>query len=201
MNKNKTKDKKKKKQPAKGAFFDTWMQMWLYMQGRLFFYCSPQTLGNNLLTLGKNFKFWKKKFKAIILDMNKNKMKNKDIKKNCREAFVAFCILKGGGKSPSVYIDGREFIGSEVLHFGKMLGKDALWGRKLDCFSMWSRIAKYLGGPCVEGYSIEMYLEAKRNFNSFPMWVFISCPISTINSYQEAWLTQMTSTNPHKQLL
>ena len=27
-------------------------------QGRLFFYYSPQTLGNNFSTLGKNSKFW-----------------------------------------------------------------------------------------------------------------------------------------------
>ena len=32
-------------------------------QGRLFFYYSPQTLGNNFFPLGKNFKFCKKEKK------------------------------------------------------------------------------------------------------------------------------------------
>ena len=32
----------------------------LWPQGRLFFYYSPQRLGNNFSTLGKNSKFWGK---------------------------------------------------------------------------------------------------------------------------------------------
>ena len=32
----------------------------LCVQGRLFFYYSPQALGNNFFTLGKNSKFWEK---------------------------------------------------------------------------------------------------------------------------------------------
>ena len=66
------------------------------MQGRLFFYYSPQMLGNNFSTLGKNSKFWKKKKekegkfeentkkegkKKECIEINKNNMKHKDIKK------------------------------------------------------------------------------------------------------------------------
>ena len=36
-----------------------------FTQGRLFFYNSPQMLGNIFSTLGKNCRFWKKKEKKI----------------------------------------------------------------------------------------------------------------------------------------
>ena len=44
-------------------------------QGCLFFYYSPQTLGNNFFTLGKNSKFWGKK---KINNNEKQKQKNKN---------------------------------------------------------------------------------------------------------------------------
>ena len=58
-------------------------------QGHLFFYYSPQTLGNNFFTLGKNSKFWGKrkkkknsKFKYIVIMKKKKKKKKKNEKEN-----------------------------------------------------------------------------------------------------------------------
>ena len=81
-------------------------------QGRLFFYYSPQMLGNKFSPLGKNFKFWKKKKKEKEkekkrkeieikkkekkikrIKWNKHKMKNEEGKKrNNKDSFVGSAL-------------------------------------------------------------------------------------------------------------
>ena len=48
-------------------------------------------------------------------------MKNKDIKRICREGFVGVLYFEWGRIIPK----GEDFWGSVMLHFGKKLGKDA----------------------------------------------------------------------------
>ena len=74
-------------------------------QGCLFYF-SPQTLGNNFFTLGKNSKFReKRKKKKIIIIMKKKKKKkkkkSKDTKIICREGFVEILHFEGGRILPS----------------------------------------------------------------------------------------------------
>ena len=76
-------------------------------------------------------------------------MQNKDIKKEFvgKDLWV-FCIFFwGGGKNPSLHIDGRGFVGKS---YGCILGRS--WGRMhfeeeslIGSFPMWSRIATYSG--------------------------------------------------------
>ena len=97
------------------------------LQGHLFFYYLPQTLGNNISPLGKNSSFGKKlkarkkkrKFKGnekkkkvkkskkdknLNKQINENKMKNKKIKIFRKDLWV---FLHFWGKNPSLHIDGK----------------------------------------------------------------------------------------------
>ena len=54
--------------------------------------------------------------------------------------------LEGGGKNPSLHIDGENLWGRVALHFGKKLEEGALQGKKYDSFPMWGRLAFQFGG-------------------------------------------------------